>query len=228
MRVKSSGAENRFEVALLTGSERLGVRLSTGAAGRLLKHWHLLVRWNRKINLTAVTDPELAAEALYLDSALVVEWLEKSRTVHDVGSGAGFPGLVIKALRPGLSVRLTEARRRRASFLRRAASAMGLLDGLQIECRRLGWEHGQSLRSQEVLSRATFPPREWLRQGAGLVEPGGRLWLYLGHHLAGEEVSRGQLPGAPEGFTREQVHRYQLPFSGRKRLLVSYRSLATV
>lgn len=221
--MKDGGREGKFHEALLSGAGHMGLDISPDAARRLVEHWRLLVRWNRKVNLTAVTDPLLAAEALYLDSAVVVRWLAAGRTVHDVGSGAGFPGLVIKAMCPETEVRLTEARRRKVSFLRRAASSMDLLPGLVIECRRLGWPRNRPALAGEVLSRATFPPREWMRQGAGLVEPAGRLWLYLGHHLADEGRTDEHVPEAPEGFVLERRHHYRLPFSDRRRTLVSYR-----
>lgn len=86
-------------------------------------HWELVERWNRVMNLTRIGGEE-AAERHYGESLAVARVLDGARVV-DVGSGAGFPGLVCAIARPELSFDLVESHGRKAVFLREAARALG-------------------------------------------------------------------------------------------------------
>jgi 16S rRNA (guanine527-N7)-methyltransferase len=84
----------------------------------LSRHYHLLARWNRRLNLTSVIDPEKAAwkhygESLYLAAQLPAGILR----VADIGSGGGFPGFPLAVFRPECSVTLVESDVRKAAFL---------------------------------------------------------------------------------------------------------------
>jgi len=88
----------------------------------------LLLRWNRRVNLTAIRDPrriirELFAESMYLGTVLPL-----SGRLLDIGSGAGFPGLALKILQPHLAVTLVESNQRKCTFLEEAASVLQLSD----------------------------------------------------------------------------------------------------
>ncbi len=218
---------------LQQGGRALGLELEPAALERLAAHQRLLLRWADKVNLTTVREPRAMAERLYLDSAVLAPALGASTRVHDVGSGAGFPGLVLKALRPELALTLTEARRKRVSFLHQAARAMGLGQGMEIRWQRLGWAGG-GRRPQpadwaepvwdEVVSRATLPPPLWVEQGSRLVAPGGRLWIMAGQpHGSGDARADWRSAGLPAGFRLEREQRYRLPFCGLERWLVALR-----
>jgi 16S rRNA (guanine527-N7)-methyltransferase len=101
----------------------------------------------------------------------------------DVGAGGGLPGLPFAILRPDVPVTLLEPRSRRAAFLRAAVHELGLTsvkvaEG-RVELPSCRLPRGLPHRFAVVSSRATFPPEEWLRVGSRLVEPGGRVVLYL-------------------------------------------------
>lgn len=219
-----------FEDLLLRGAVQLGLELSPDAIARLVIHRDLLRRWAAKVNLTTVLDDRGMAERLYLDSALVARFLQPGVSLHDVGSGAGFPGLVLKALQPQLEVTLTEARRKRVSFLKQAAREMGLGPGLDIRWQRLGWNSDGSGEDravetwQEVISRASFPPEVWLEAGAGLVAVGGRLWIMAGQPHGPPEQPPDVARRVPlAGFELDRMERYQLPFCGLQRWLIGLR-----
>ncbi|MFC1654813.1 16S rRNA (guanine(527)-N(7))-methyltransferase RsmG [Myxococcota bacterium] len=221
-------AEETFQRRLREGAEQLGIEMPKEGVARLLIHFRLLSKWADRVNLTTVRDPEGMAELLYLDSAVLQKHIGAGSRLHDVGTGAGFPGMVVRALRPDLRVTLTEARRKKVSFLKQAAREMGLTEGLEIRHQRLGWDAGADRELwPEVVSRAAFPPSEWIRLGAPLVAPGGRLWVCSGPPHpevddAGEEGVLKDLDDClPEGFSQGPIHDYRLPACGRRRLLVT-------
>jgi len=92
----------------------------------------LLLRWNAKMNLTAVRDPENIVkrhfgEAIFLARELSARHLLASGTVvYDIGSGAGFPGIPLKIARPEISLTLVEAHGRKAIFLKEVLRAVNL------------------------------------------------------------------------------------------------------
>ncbi|MBW1871452.1 MAG: class I SAM-dependent methyltransferase, partial [Deltaproteobacteria bacterium] len=163
-----------------------------------------------------------------LDSAMLLARLTEDSSVHDVGSGAGFPGLVLKALRPTIQIVLSEARRKKVNFLRQAVRTMNLQEGLEIKHRRVGWEQSTGAGHDEVVSRAAFPPREWLKLGARLVAPAGRLWMFSGQPHGETEA---ELVGNADWLAKhlppvlklDEIIPYQLPFCGKQRILVSLR-----
>ena len=77
-----------------------------------------LVRWNQKINLTAITDPFEVAVKHFLDSLPAARLLPKDATLLDIGSGGGLPGLPLKILMPSLSITLIDASRKKVNFLK--------------------------------------------------------------------------------------------------------------
>ncbi len=96
--------------------------LSPGQVEVLQAHYELLVRWNRSLNLTSVTNLEGAVERHYCESLFVGQVLEPSPlTIVDIGSGAGFPGFPLAVLRPDCSVTLIESHQRKAVFLKEAS-----------------------------------------------------------------------------------------------------------
>lgn len=95
---------------------------------RLLEmHYELLLRWNRKLNLTRITELSEAVQLHYCESLYLAEFLPKhSLKVIDVGSGAGFPGIPLAIYRADCSVDLVESHQRKAVFLTDTVRQLGL------------------------------------------------------------------------------------------------------
>lgn len=108
--------------------EQKGISVSDEALLRLDKYAELLVEWNEKINLTAITDPEGIVIKHFLDCALLLDKvnLPQNAKVVDVGTGAGFPGMVLKILRPDIEITLMDGLNKRLIFLNDVAEKLGL------------------------------------------------------------------------------------------------------
>lgn len=99
---------------------------SAELCGALAVYLDLLVRWNARMNLTAIRDPRAMVRRHFGESLALAEHLPTSGTMLDFGSGAGFPGVPVQIFRPGLRVVLAEAQAKKAGFLREAVRTLGL------------------------------------------------------------------------------------------------------
>jgi len=126
------------EVRLLhAAAGELGVDVGYGAVDRLARFLDLLAVWNRRIHLTGARGLPSLVRNHAIDSLAPAAHIPRTGPglVIDVGSGAGFPGIVIACLRPDLEIALIESRRRRASFLREAIRAIPLPAARILEMR---------------------------------------------------------------------------------------------
>lgn len=102
-----------------------GVDISA-AAPRLAAYAQMLVEYNKKVNLTAITDAEGIEDRHFIDSLLLASQPEVAGSLVDVGTGAGFPGIVAKLYKPQLALTLMEPTGKRVDFLRYVCGQLGI------------------------------------------------------------------------------------------------------
>ncbi len=170
-----------------------GERLLPGQLAQFSAYLDLLLRWNRRINLTAIREPETVVTRHLGESIFVAQHLlapDAHISVGDLGSGAGFPGLPLKIVRPAVQLALIESNSRKAAFLSEAVRTLGLTDVRVINAR------GESLpgspKFELVTLRAVERFVEALPVAAGLLQPGGRLGLLISSAQVG--VAQERLP----------------------------------
>jgi 16S rRNA (guanine527-N7)-methyltransferase len=105
--------------------EPFGLVLSPAQEDQVLTYLHLLLRWNQKINLTAIRDPEDCVTRHFGESLFLCRHAQLHGDLLDIGSGAGFPGLALKIVFPELAVTLLEPVAKKRAFLKEAARACG-------------------------------------------------------------------------------------------------------
>jgi 16S rRNA (guanine527-N7)-methyltransferase len=111
---------------LLRAKLRGIVELPRAQIAALEAHYDLLLRWNKRVNLTTLTSLEEAVERHYCESLFLGTHLPAGNLrVVDIGSGAGFPGFPVAILRPECTVALVESHQRKAVFLREASRKIG-------------------------------------------------------------------------------------------------------
>ncbi|MBI2329483.1 MAG: 16S rRNA (guanine(527)-N(7))-methyltransferase RsmG [Chloroflexi bacterium] len=144
------------------GAMKLGVGLNPGQIEQFSIYYQELVDWNKRVNLTAITDYEEVQIKHFLDSLTVILALKPPPAdfhLIDVGSGAGLPGIPLKILRPEIKLVLLEATAKKAAFLGHLKQRLGLdnvtiVVGRAEEVAHLG-EYRE--RFEVVLSRAVAP-----------------------------------------------------------------------
>jgi 16S rRNA (guanine527-N7)-methyltransferase len=158
---------------------------------QLQRYLDLLLKWNAKISLTSLRDPEEIVRRHFGESLFASEHLQldAASTLIDFGSGAGFPGLPMKILAPHLHVTLIESRQKKVTFLREVIRALGLQHVLVHE----GRAEQSQLKSQVVTMRAVEKFESALPIAASLLERQGKLGLLIG--AAQSDAARNFLPG---------------------------------
>ena len=153
--------------------------LDDARLAQLSSYLDLLLRWNARMNLTAVRNPEQMVtrhfgESLFAATRLVAQ--DSKGSLIDVGSGAGFPGIPIKISAPGMAVRLIESRLRKAMFLREVVRTLRLEKAEVF----LGRAESCEAKGDVVTLRAVEQFESVLPVAARLLAPQGRLALLIG------------------------------------------------
>lgn len=183
---------------LQAGAAGLGVPLDDDQLARFARYLQLLLSWNRKINLTAITEPTDVVDRHFLDSLSVAPLLTGLQTLVDVGSGAGFPGVALAVALPSLRVTCVESIRKKTAFLE--TLRVELAPHLEVLCSRA--EALGPRTFDAAVSRATWDPSEWLAHGAPLVSPGGL--------LIAMQTADSQDLHSPPGFVTLPPHPYKI------------------
>ncbi len=150
------------EFSALLGRE---FSLSPGVLSELYRHYELLVRWNKSLNLTSITGLEEAVERHYCESLFLGGHLpEAPVSVLDVGSGAGFPGVPMAILRPDCRFTLAESHQRKAVFLREATRHLSNVCVAACRAEEVkgsaDWVVSRAVRWPDVLKVALRPAHE--------------------------------------------------------------------
>ncbi|GAC1363543.1 MAG: hypothetical protein NVSMB3_11970 [Acidobacteriaceae bacterium] len=179
---------------LLAGAEISEER--PGLIDRLSVYLDLLLRWNERMNLTSVHNPERIVERHFGESLFLARHLSGIGTVLDLGSGAGFPGLPIQLWHPLLKVTLAERQSKKATFLREVVRTLSLPTEV---CAIRAEEMFHKRAFDTVVLRAVDGPADALRSAFQLSE--GKVWMLggtgFGEYLREEAVTAEefQTPG---------------------------------
>ncbi len=175
--------------------ERNGISSNRELPEKLLIYLKLLQEWNERMDLTAVEGEEELLDRHFIDSLLVLktDLLPESGSLIDVGTGAGFPGMVLAMARPDLRVTLLDARQKRMTFLEAVARETGRTDIVLLHGRAEDCARQPELRERFDLAaaRAVAPLNVLCELLLPYVRPGGRAICWKGPAL-GEEMEAGR------------------------------------
>lgn len=173
-----------------TACEKNGIMLDDNQMQQFRTYTDLLIEWNEKMNLTAITDPGQIWEKHFLDSILPFAGLD-IHTLADVGTGAGFPGIPVKITWPSIQVTLVEPLKKRCRFLEEVKNQLDLKD--LVICPERAEEFAGAHRDEfdAVCSRAVARLSILLELTAPLARPGGLIIALKGPGAAAELKAAG-------------------------------------
>jgi 16S rRNA (guanine527-N7)-methyltransferase len=228
---------SKWKALIRKGAERFDLSLQPAALDQFALHAGELLRWNQKINLTAISDPEAVALKHFLDSLGAAADIPPSGSLLDIGSGGGFPGIPLKIVRPSLRVTLIDASRKKVNFLKHIVRLLGLenVDALHVRADELardiraGGSGGRSARDvpaffDTVISRAFSALDAFVMLALPLVAENGRVIAMKGRITESElDRLRGivmRSSNSQIGVREVSVKRYKLPVLAADRSLV--------
>ena len=139
--------------------EDLGITCDDDKLSRLNKYYEMLVEYNKVMNLTGITDKKQVYLKHFYDSLTIAKVINLNdyNTLCDIGTGAGFPGLVIKILYPHLKITLVDSLNKRINFLNDVIKELGLTDIETVHARIEDYAHNNKDRFDIVTARAVAP-----------------------------------------------------------------------
>ena len=182
-----------FAEILVTKGREAGLEFTDKQLQQFTTYYELLVETNKVMNLTALTEPEDVAVKHMIDSLLAFEPSFSGKTLADVGTGAGFPGVPLKIYCPSLKVVLIDSLGKRLKFLENVISTLGLEE---ISCRHLRAEdagHNKELRERFdlVTARAVARLSVLSEYCLPLAKKGGSFIALKGSKYA-DEIKEGE------------------------------------
>ena len=180
---------------IATRLERNGIQAAQELADKLMIYLSLLREWNSRMDLTSVSDDEETVDRHFIDSLTVLktDLLPEKGSLIDVGTGAGFPGMVLAMARPELRVTLLDAQQKRLAFLLAVSRETGTTNTVLIHARAEDGAHRKELREQfDIAAARALAPADVLCEFLiPFVRTGGRALCWKGPALK-EEMETGR------------------------------------
>ncbi len=133
--------------------EKMSISLNKEQYDQFYAYMVLLIEWNEKINLTAITEPQEIILKHFVDSLTIAKYIEEGKTIIDMGTGAGFPGIPLKIYRNDVKVVLADSLNKRIKFLNEVIEKLQLKNIETIHCR--AEELGKNKEYREKFDYAT-------------------------------------------------------------------------
>ena len=210
---------------IIDSARKLGIEIDETVTALFSMYASELLTWNRKINLTAITNPKDIAAKHFVDSLAPAEFIPEGARLLDIGSGAGFPGIPLKILKPSTSALLIDAVRKKINFLKHALRILNL-EG--IEARRIRTEDllkdpDNAFNFDVIISRALSDLSLFVKNALPLLAKQGVIIAMKGK-IDSEELDavREDVPG---GSYSLEIEKDILPSLGDPRSLVIIKHL---
>ncbi len=197
---------------------KLGINVTSLELDKLEKYYNLLIEWNEKINLTAITDKKDVYLKHFYDSLTLVKVidLENVSSLCDLGTGAGFPGIILKIFFPNLKLTLVDSLNKRIKFLEVLVNELFLENVILIHGR--AEEYGKKNREcfDVVTARALSSFPILLEYSASLLKKGGHLIAMRGLN----DSKDGENAMKILNLKINNVIEFELPIEKSKRTLI--------
>ena len=212
---------NDFKNKMIELARMINDELTEDQVENFFKYMNLLLEWNEKINLTAITDVDDIILKHFIDSMTVLKYIEKDKSIIDVGTGAGFPGIPIAIMREDVKITLLDSLNKRINFLNEVCSELKINNIETIHGR--AEEAGQNKQYREkydiAVSRAVANMTTLSEYLIPFVKVGGICICMKGCEID-HELEQAKFAIKELGGKIEKVEKFNLPDSDIERNIV--------
>ena len=209
--------ENEFRDILLKAAGQMGLALTDAQIALFETYRETLLLWNSRMNLVSLQSELDLPVRHFIDSLTLLPYLPPgTKTILDIGSGAGFPAIPIKIVRTDLHMTMLEASRKKSSFLKEAIRRLGLKGIAVLNCRLEELLKKDPKPSFDlIVSRATLKLPDLLAKGLPLLRQGGFLAAMKGPGLEEEAAALNFIKTV--SFRIVGNYPFTLPLTGDRR-----------
>jgi len=221
----------KWQNLIYEGAKYLDIQIDKRKIEKFAIHAIELMKWNQKINLTAIIDPFEVAVKHFLDSIVPVTIIPPNASLLDIGSGGGFPGIPLKIILPSLSVTLIDASRKKVSFLKHIIRMLELknIDALHIRAEDYANQSDVEKKYNVIISRALSSMTTFALTALPFLKKEGAIIAMRGN-VSGDDIQslrstvnqrHAMLMGKDTEAFEISVKKYSLPYLKSDRSMVS-------
>ena len=224
----------KWNNVIYDGAKDLEIQIDRGKIDQFGIHAFELIKWTRKTNLTAISDPLEIAVKHFLDSIAPVPIIPPDISLLDIGSGGGFPGIPLKIMIPSLSVTLIDASRKKVSFLRHVIRMLGLdnIEACHVRAEDLSRDRILNNTYDVIVSRALSSMVNFVQMSLPLLANNGFIIAMKGK-TSTKEIESIQSLIKTKSDTQENsirnfnlvLKKYRLPYLKSERSIVILKSV---
>ena len=205
--------------------KKINIFLTEEQLKKLDIYYHLLVEENQKYNLTAITEASSVYLKHFYDSLTIIKSISlTNQYICDIGTGAGFPGMVLKIVFPNIKIDLLDATAKKCTFLNMVISKLDLKNVSVINARCEDYAKEVREKYDIVTSRAVAPLKHLLEYSIPLLKIGG-YFISLKSNIDEEMININNYY-QKLSLTNEQIIKFKLPFENSDRTIYKIKKIA--
>ena len=216
-----------FKNKIMELSKKIDINISEMQVEKFNEYMQLLLEWNEKINLTAITDESEIILKHFIDSLTVLKYVKENNKIIDVGTGAGFPGIPLAIMNLNINISLLDSLNKRINFLNEVSKKLELKNIKTIHGR--AEDFGQNKENREkfdvAVSRAVANMTTLAEYLLPFVKVGGYAICMKGPNIE-EELDKAKFAIKELGGIIEKVDNFNLPGSDIERNIVIIKKIS--
>lgn len=216
-----------FSLKMKEFSEKINVEITDEQIDNFYRYMNALIEWNKKINLTAITNPNDIILKHFIDSITIEKNIKKDAKVIDVGTGAGFPGMPLSIIRNDLKITLMDSLNKRINFLDEVIKENNLknVDTIHSRAEELGKNKNYREKFDVATSRAVASLDVLLEYMLPFVKVGGYCICMKGVNID-DEIEKSKKALNILNGKIEEIIKFELPESDYGRNLIIIKKIA--